>query len=179
MPSVVYCDNKDCIFYDDCRGCDVDRLVIERGVCVGSTLHGRNVSENDLDEQLKTENEKLRAECARYESLIGILERDWGVEASWDGLRKFWHVGLNDTGTRKRDESETENAELRYKVHVLEGGNKELKILYDSVKANNAKLRELLVKAVKVADNYYRGFGFMNDIDAIKSEMRGLGIEVE
>lgn len=151
MPSVVYCDNKDCIFYDDCRGCDVDRLVIERGVCVGSTLNGRNVSENDLDEQLKAENEKLRAECARYESLIGILDRDWGIEASWDGLRKFWHVGLNDTGTRKRDESETENE----------------------------KLRELLVKAVKVADNYYRGFGFMNDIDAIKSEMRGLGIEVE
>ena len=65
MPSVVYCDNKDCIYYDDCRGCDVDRLVIERGVCVGSTLHGRNVSENDLDERLKAENAKLRT-LVRY-----------------------------------------------------------------------------------------------------------------
>ena len=120
MPSVVYCDNKDCIYYDDFRGCDVDRLVIERGVCVGSKLHGRNVSENDLDERLKAEN-----------------------------------------------------AELRYKVHVLEGGNKELKILYDSVRANNAKLREL-IRTVWLAGDFRAFLG----VEEIKERMRELGIEV-
>ena len=61
MPDIVYCDNKDCICYDDYRErCDAYRLVIERGVCMGSSRHGRNVSENDLDEQLKAENASLR-----------------------------------------------------------------------------------------------------------------------
>ena len=61
MPDIVYCDNKDCCCYDDYRErCDAYRLVIEHGVCVGSTGHGRNVSKNDLDEQLKAENAKLR-----------------------------------------------------------------------------------------------------------------------
>lgn len=119
MPSVVYCDNKDCIYYDDFRGCDVDRLAIERGVCIGSKLHGRNVSENDLDEQLKTEN-----------------------------------------------------TELRYKVHILEGGNRELKVLYDSVKENNDKLREL------VRDIYAQYDGIMDWVE-IERRMSNLGIEVE
>lgn len=61
MPDIVYCDNKDCVCYDDYyERCDAYRLVIERGVCTGSPRHGRNVSENDLDERLKAENEKLR-----------------------------------------------------------------------------------------------------------------------
>lgn len=123
MPSVVYCDNKDCIYYDDCRGCDVDRLVIERGVCIGSKLHGRNVSENDLDERLKAEN-----------------------------------------------------TELRYKVHVLEGGNKELKILYDSVKANNDKLRELLHDAA--IELYVNGNITDGATELLFDQMRELGIEV-
>lgn len=61
MPSIVHCDNKDCLYCDghyEC--CDADKLVIEHGVCAGSMGHGRNASENDLDEQLKAENAKLR-----------------------------------------------------------------------------------------------------------------------
>lgn len=61
MPDIVYCDNKDCCCYDDYRErCDAYRLVIEHGVCTGSPRHGRNVSENDLDEKFRAENKMLR-----------------------------------------------------------------------------------------------------------------------
>ena len=38
-----------------------------------------------------------------YDELIEALRRDWDIEASWDGLRRFWYVGLTDEGVRKRD----------------------------------------------------------------------------
>lgn len=41
-----------------------------------------------------------------YDELIESLQRDWDIEASWDGLRRFWYVGLTDEGVRKRDERE-------------------------------------------------------------------------
>lgn len=41
-----------------------------------------------------------------YDELIESLRRDWDIEASWDGLRRFWYVGLTDEGVRKRDERE-------------------------------------------------------------------------
>ena len=41
-----------------------------------------------------------------YDKLIEALQRDWDIEASWDGLRRFWYVGLTDEGVRKRDERE-------------------------------------------------------------------------
>ena len=41
-----------------------------------------------------------------YDELIEALRRDWDIEASWDGLRRFWYVGLTDEGVRKRDERE-------------------------------------------------------------------------
>ena len=49
----------------------------------------------------------------------------------------------------------------------------------DRIKAENAKLRELLVWAVEVADDYYYCSGVKDDLDAVKNEMRELGIEVE
>lgn len=50
---------------------------------------------------------------------------------------------------------------------------KELKRL----KAENAKLRELLVWAVEVAEDYYYCCGGKDDLDAVKNEMKELGIE--
>ena len=47
----------------------------------------------------------------------------------------------------------------------------------DDLKAQNAKLRELLVDCVDVADAYYYGGGVKDDLDTIKEEMRELGIE--
>lgn len=63
-----------------------------------------------------------------YDELIEALRRDWDMEASWDGLRRFWYVGLTDEGVRKRDEREAtlgrgelerENAELRELVRDM------------------------------------------------------------
>lgn len=31
-----------------------------------------------------------------YDLLIDLLRDEWGIEVSWDGLRKFWHVGCTD-----------------------------------------------------------------------------------
>ena len=31
-----------------------------------------------------------------YRELIEVLRRDWGIEVSWDGLRRFWYVGRTD-----------------------------------------------------------------------------------
>ena len=39
-----------------------------------------------------------------YERLIELLARDWEIEASWDGLRRIWYIGLNEKGMRDRDE---------------------------------------------------------------------------
>lgn len=39
-----------------------------------------------------------------YDELIESLRRDWGIDVSWDGLRRFWYVGLNEKGMRMRDE---------------------------------------------------------------------------
>ena len=98
MPDIVYCDNKDCVCYDDYyERCDAYRLVIERGVCVGSS-HGLNTSENDLDEQLKAENAKLR-ELVRqmYPGAKAFLQL--GVQLGCnDTLSYDWWLQLRELG---------------------------------------------------------------------------------
>lgn len=151
MPGIVYCDNRDCLFYDDdCRGCDVDKLVIEHGVCTGSARRGRNVSQNDLDERLRGENLQLRQ---RVDKLIRILNNDYDLCIQWDGLRKFWYVGLTDEGVRKRDERDAEVGLLR---------------------DQNAKLRELVRDMWDVA-LHPQLFG---DGSYLLGRMCDLGIEV-
>lgn len=54
----------------------------------------------------------LKGENARYRELVEILRRDWHIEASWDGLRKFWYVGLTEEGVRERDERDAKLREL-------------------------------------------------------------------
>lgn len=53
-----------------------------------------------------------------------------------------------------------------------------LKRMLEQAEAENAKLRELLVEAVEVADVYYCCGGVKDDLNTIKEEMRELGIEV-
>ena len=53
-----------------------------------------------------------------------------------------------------------------------------LKRMLEQTEAENAKLRELLVWAVEVADDYYYCSGVKDDLDAVKNEMKKLGIEV-
>lgn len=56
-----------------------------------------------------------------YDELIEALRRDWDIEASWDGLRRFWYVGLTDEGVRKRDEREATLG--RGECHDVSGGD--------------------------------------------------------
>ena len=63
--------------------------------------------------RLKAENAKLREQMER---LVTLLRADCDIEASWDGLRKFWSIGLTEDGCLMRDracKAEAENAKLR------------------------------------------------------------------
>lgn len=61
----------------------------------------------------ETENAKLREQMER---LVTLLRVDCDIEASWDGLRKFWSIELTEGGCLMRDRAckiEAENAKLR------------------------------------------------------------------
>ena len=38
-----------------------------------------------------------------YDELLRCLENDWHINASWDGLRKFWCIELTKEGMKLRD----------------------------------------------------------------------------
>lgn len=61
----------------------------------------------------RDENAKLREQI---ELLTTILRNDCDIDASWDGLRRFWSIGLTEGGCLMRDracKAEAENAKLR------------------------------------------------------------------
>lgn len=60
----------------------------------GETKTLRFVSEQEVNE-LKE----------RMEKLISILDNDCDIEASWDGVRGFWYIGLTHNGIKLRDAS--------------------------------------------------------------------------
>ena len=63
--------------------------------------------------ELEAENEKLREQMER---LVTLLRVDCDIDASWDGLRRFWSIGLTEDGCLMRDracKAEAENAKLR------------------------------------------------------------------
>ena len=102
-----------------------------------------------------------------YAELIALLARDWGIEASWDGLRHFWYIGLTEECVRNRDEIneqlEDENAKLREDMEDMEGYDQMLRDerrqereLYVKAKAENDKLRkekESLVSSLNRAED--------------------------
>lgn len=59
------------------------------------------------------DNAKLREQMER---LVTLLRVDCDIDASWDGLRRFWSIGLTEDGCLMRDracKAEAENAKLR------------------------------------------------------------------
>ncbi len=64
-------------------------------------------------------NAKLREQMER---LVTLLRNDCDIDASWDGLRKFWSIGLTEDGCLMRDracKAEAENAKLRELLEVV------------------------------------------------------------
>ena len=69
--------------------------------------------------ELEAENEKLREQMER---LVTLLRVDCDINASWDGLRRFWNIGLTEDGCLMRDracKAEAENAKLRELVRDM------------------------------------------------------------
>lgn len=69
--------------------------------------------------ELQTENAKLREQLER---LVTLLRNDCDIDASWDGLRKFWNIGLTEHGCLMRDracKAEAENERLRELVRDM------------------------------------------------------------
>jgi hypothetical protein len=61
---------------------------------------------------LESENAKLREQMER---LVTLLRVDCDIDVSWDGLRRFWSIGLTEDGCLMRDracKAEAENAKL-------------------------------------------------------------------
>ena len=67
-----------------------------------------------------------------------------------------------------------------YEVHVLKTENKRLQIICDSLKAENAKLRELCEDMHEwMGRAMYDGSARKHEYELIVSRMHDLGIEVE
>lgn len=101
---------------------------------------------------LKAENAKLREQT---ELLVTLLRNDCDIEASWDGLRRFWSIELTEGGCLMRDracKAEAENAKLREYA---------------------AKAWSLFIRhgAVHACD--------LSEVDAVRDGLRELGIEVD
>ena len=111
--------------------CDIGRLEVENAKLrkrveqlhadqahweLGNCPHCPNVV--SLQEALE-QNAKLREQMER---LVTLLRVDCDIEASWDGLRKFWSIELTEGGCLMRDrvcKGEAENAKLRELVRLL------------------------------------------------------------
>ena len=98
-------------------------------------------------ERLDAENAKLREQMER---LVTLLRVDCDIDASWDGLRRFWNIGLTEDGCLMRDRA-------------------------CKAEAENAKLRELVDELYPLAD-----YGAMDasELDRAHDLMRELGLEV-
>lgn len=72
--------------------------------------------------EIVDENSRLRNENDKMERLVTLLRNDCDIDASWDGLRNFWTIGLTEDGCLMRDracKAEAENAKLRLLVQDL------------------------------------------------------------
>jgi hypothetical protein len=90
----------------------LDEAIQRERHAMRQTAGERSEEHRQLAEWLR-ELQALKAENEQYRELIRILDHDWNIEASWDGLRKFWYVGLTEKGVAERDKREAENEKLR------------------------------------------------------------------
>lgn len=73
----------------------------------------------DYVRKLMDENAELREQLER---LVTLLRNDCDIDASWDGLRRFWCIQLTENGCLMRDracKAEAENERLRELVRDM------------------------------------------------------------
>lgn len=73
--------------------------------------------------KLLLRKERLARTCAtlRIEALTRALRDDYELDVHWDGLRKFWDIGLTEEGCATRDRAfraEGENVALREVIRM-------------------------------------------------------------
>jgi hypothetical protein len=89
------------------------------------------------------ENAKLRGQMKQ---LVTLLRVDWDIDASWDGLRRFWYIGLTNDGCLMRDracKAEAENTKLRETLQRRSRQFERMTEIWVERGVENAKLREL------------------------------------
>ena len=83
------------------------------------TMYANAKALHELLQEERVENAKLREQMER---LVTLLRVDCDIDASWDGLRRFWSIGLTEDGCLVRDracKAEAENAKLRELVRDM------------------------------------------------------------
>ncbi len=145
--------------------------------------------ERRIDE-LCAEVEQLKE---REQNLVTVLRNDCDIEASWDGLRKFWYIGLTENGCLMRDmacKAEAENAKLWQERREYQTAIDSLVDECTDHKDENAKLLRLLrALALCADDNADCDKCVMNGAvcssvrqtfcDEMADELRAVGIEVD
>ena len=148
-------DNGDTKFCIDAR-----RLTPEQAIAatLGPCDDSCNCTNGERTD-LAAENAMLREQMER---LVTLLRNDCDIDASWDGLRRFWSIELTEGGCLMRDracKAEAENARLR--------------AMRDTWAENDARLREL------VRDMYEMAYPeYPSAFDATFADrLRELGVE--
>lgn len=132
--------------------------------------------------QLRDDLQRANADNAelreQMDGLASSLRNDWQIEASWDGLRRFWHVGW----TEEHVESCAECAK---------GLGAYADSLCDPLKAENAKLRELVARVERARRDLCDAYPDAEQLNCeecpawgecrgdLMDRMRELGVEVD
>ena len=103
-------------------------------------------------QRANAENAKLREQMER---LVTLLRVDCDIDASWDGLRRFWSIGLTENGCLMRDRA-------------------------CKAEAENAKLREQAARAWRLfTENGAVHPSDLSEVDAVRDGLRKFGVEVD
>ena len=127
-------------------------------------------------QQAQADNAKLREQMER---LVTLLRNDCDIDASWDGLRGFWLIGLTKNGCLMRDracKAEAENAKLREENARLRSCLSDDADNARQIMGDNAKLRELVKSMYYDLTHMTFPPDWVTDYEA---DMRELGVEVD
>ena len=103
-------------------------------------------------QRANAENAKLREQMER---LVTLLRVDCDIDASWDGLRRFWSIGLTENGCLMRDRACKAEAEAD-------------------------RLRELAARAWRLfTENGAVHPSDLSEVDAVRDGLHELGVEVD